>query len=403
MELKRGYKQTEVGVIPEEWEVGYIRDSFDVRNQLRLPISQSVRARMVGPYPYYGPTSVQGWINEYRVEGEYALIGEDGDHFLKWRNQPMTLLVRGKFNVNNHAHLVQGTKNLTEWFYWFFANRDITSHLTRQGAGRYKLTKAALLQLPCALPSRLEQGAIAGALSDVDALICALDQLIAKKRGLKQAAMQQLLTGHRRLPGFTSEWEASTLDHAAEIQAGINKSVSEMGRGALYVTVQDLYDETSIRTQRLGRIRLSPQEVQAKSLRVGDIVIGKSSVKRDGIGFPSQFLGCGEPVVFSGFTYRVRARQGIADATFLFYALRSNKTRQWVIDNSQASALTNINRSIANAIPIALPPVAEQSEIAAVLRDMDAELAALGQRLAKTRALKQSMMQELLTGRTRLV
>ncbi len=157
---------------------------------------------MSGPYPYYGPTSVQGWINEYRVEGEHALIGEDGDHFLKWRDQTMTLLVSGKFNVNNHAHIVKGSKNLTAWFYWYFANRDISGSLTRQGAGRYKLTKATLLKLPCAVSSLPEQRAIAEALSDVDGLLGGLDQLIAKKRDLKQAAMQQLLTGQTRLPGF---------------------------------------------------------------------------------------------------------------------------------------------------------------------------------------------------------
>jgi type I restriction enzyme S subunit len=109
MEVKRGYKQTEMGVIPDDWDVQPVADAFDVCDHLRLPISESVRERMTGPYPYYGPTSVQGWINEYRVDGEYALIGEDGDHFLKWQSQSMTLLARGRFNVNNHAHLVRGT------------------------------------------------------------------------------------------------------------------------------------------------------------------------------------------------------------------------------------------------------------------------------------------------------
>lgn len=151
MEVKPGYKQTEVGVIPEDWKVKNIGDSFNVCNYLRLPISQSVRKNMAGSYPYYGPTGVQDWINEYRIEGEYTLIGEDGDHFLKWQSQPMTLLVNGKFNVNNHAHLVQGTNNLTKWFYWFFANRDLTPYLTRQGAGRYKLTKSSYSRflVPC--------------------------------------------------------------------------------------------------------------------------------------------------------------------------------------------------------------------------------------------------------------
>ena len=154
----------------------------------------------------------------------------------------------------------------------------------------------------------------------------------------------------------------------------------------------------------LSRIKVSNVEIEKNALQVGDIVFGKSSVKRDGIGYPSQFLGCAEPVVCSGFTYRARARQRVANATFLFYALRAEQTRQWVIDNSQASALTNINQRIADAIPLRMPPsLPEQTAIAEVLSDMDEELAALETRLAKTRALKQGMMQSLLTGRIRLV
>ena len=112
---------------------------------------------------------------------------------------------------------MRGTKNLTEWFYWFFANRDLTPYLTRQGAGRYKLTKAALVQVPVALPLPSEQRAIATALTDVDELVGALDRLIAKKRDLKHAAMQQLLTGQTRLPGFTSEWEETSLGTVASL------------------------------------------------------------------------------------------------------------------------------------------------------------------------------------------
>jgi type I restriction enzyme S subunit len=265
------------------------------------------------------------------------------------------------------------------------------------------LPREKFVEVPIPVPTPVEQRAIAAALSDVDALLAKLDQLIAKKRDIKQAAMQQLLTGKKRLPGFSGEWETATLKQAAEISAGINKPISEMGSGALYVTVQDLYDGTSIQIQRLGRIKVSPLEVQAKVLVADDIVFGKSSVKREGIGFPSRFLGSREPVVFSGFTYRARARNGIADATFLFYALRWNKTRQWLIDNSQASALTNINQSIADAIPVPLPSIHEQTAIATILSDMDAEIAALEARRDKTRDLKQGMMQELLTGRIRLV
>ena len=198
-------------------------------------------------------------------------------------------------------------------------------------------------------------------------------------------------------------WKIASLKQVAEIGTGINKPVSEMGTGALYVTVQDLYDGTSIRTSRLGRIKVTLAELERKSLAVGDIVFGKSSVKRDGIGYPSQFWGCAEPVAYSGFTYRARARQGTSDPTFLFYALRADETRRWIIDNSQSSALTNINQTIADAIPIRLPPtVSEQRVIAKALSDVDALLDGLVRLVAKKRDLKQAAMQQLLTGQTRL-
>jgi type I restriction enzyme S subunit len=238
----------------------------------------------------------------------------------------------------------------------------------------------------------------------MDSLISGLDDLIAKKRDIKQATMQQLLTGKTRLPGFSGEWEVKRLVDVAEIRPGINKPIANMGTGTLYVTVQDVYREYAIQNEGLTRIQITDSEQESYRLESGDVVFGKSSVKRTGIGYPGKFLGCDECVVFSGFTYRARARKGIYDQDFLFYALREDTTRRWVINNSQASALTNMNFSIAASIPVCYPPsLPEQQAIAKMLTDMDADLEALEQRRDKTRELKQAMMQELLTGRTRLV
>jgi len=375
MEVRAGYKQTEVGVIPEDWDVGYVGDSFNICNQLRLPISQSIRERMAGAYPYYGATGVQGWINEYRVEGEYALIGEDGDHFLKWSTQPMTQLVKGKFNVNNHAHLIRGTSNLTEWFYWFFANRDISNYLTRQGAGRYKLSKAALLQVPCALPPPPEQRAIATALSDVDALLAALDKLIAKKRDIKQAAMQQLLTGKTRLPGFSGEWEVKRLGDMLSVRHGksqhhiavkdgqypILATGGEIGR-----TNTALYDKPSVLIGRKGTID-KPQYQDSPFWTVDTL-------------FYTELFA-------------------IAHPKFVFFKFLMIDWRSY----NEASGVPSLNASTIEGIEVSVPEYEEQAAIATVLSDMDAELAALEQQRDKTLALKQGMMQELLTGRIRLV
>ena len=111
-----------------------------------------------GEFRYYGPTGVLSWINEYRVEGEYFLLGEDGDHFLKFETQPMTILVNGKFNVNNHAHLVRGVGECsTAWACRYFEHKDLSPWLIKQGVGRYKLRNETLKTIPIVVPPPHEQ------------------------------------------------------------------------------------------------------------------------------------------------------------------------------------------------------------------------------------------------------
>ena len=298
-----GYKQTEAGVIPEDWDVDVVGNSFEICNQLRLPISNTARERMAGPYPYYGPTGIQGRINEYRVNGKYALIGEDGDHFLKWQSQSMTLLVEGKFNVNNHAHLVCGKANQTEWFYWYFSNRDITPHLTRQGAGRFKLTKASLLQIACPLPSQLEQRNISKVLSDINTLIGSLEELISKKRDIKQTAMQELLTGKRRLPGFEGEWEVKRLEnHVIFLRNGVNSRAELLPEGRVkYLHYGDIHSSTepSLSPEALPSLP-DAKAARLDRLRDGDLIFADASEDLAGVCKSVELHCAGDTEVVSG-------------------------------------------------------------------------------------------------------
>src|SRR5690606_1145643 len=99
---------TDVGKTTQHWRVVPLGEAAVIENRLRKPLSATVRSRMPGPYPYFGPTGILDTIDEYRLEGQYVLIGEDGDHFLKWASWSMTQLVDGRFNVNNHAHVIRG-------------------------------------------------------------------------------------------------------------------------------------------------------------------------------------------------------------------------------------------------------------------------------------------------------
>ncbi len=124
-------------ICPNDWKTKRIKNISKIYNNLRKPISVDERKTMKGQYPYYGPTGILDYINEYRVSGKYVLIGEDGDHFLKFSEKNMTLLVQGQFNVNNHAHILAGSLECsTEWIFHFYRHMSIYPYLTRQGAGR---------------------------------------------------------------------------------------------------------------------------------------------------------------------------------------------------------------------------------------------------------------------------
>lgn len=361
---------------------------------------------MSGPYPYYGPTGPQDWINEFRLEGEYALIGEDGDHFLKWKSQPMTLLVRGRFNVNNHAHVVKAiAENHTDWFRWFFASRDITQYLTRQGASRYKLTKGTLARLPCALPSPTEQRAISTALTDADALIESLEQLLTKKRQIKQGAMQELLTGKRRLPGFSQAWTLMHLGEIGRTYGGLTgKSKADFGRGdARYVTFMNVMANVRTSAYALESVQIASSESQ-NMVQPGDLLFNGSSETPEEVALCSWVESCEKNVFLNSFCFGFRPFvQDRISGLFMAYFFRARPGRNAVSSLAQGATRYNIAKTALLQASLKLPSFEEQKAIAETLSSMDEELAALESRLTKARALKQAMAQALLTGRIRLV
>ena len=194
------FKDSEFGRVPKSWEVKTVGESCGIKNTLRYPISREEREKIHGNYPYYGPTGILDFINEYRLDGEYTLIGEDGDHFIKFYEKPQSIHVSGKFNVNNHAHILEGNALVSaRWIYWFFLHRYIGPALTRQGAGRYKLNKDSLQKLEIAVPPMMEQTVIDEKLTSFDKLIYSKKGKFSQTQSLKRSLMQDLLTGKVRV------------------------------------------------------------------------------------------------------------------------------------------------------------------------------------------------------------
>jgi type I restriction enzyme S subunit len=287
--------------------------------------------------------------------------------------------------------------------------------LTRQGAGRFKLTKAALLTIPCALPPAPEQEAITEALSDADTLIESLEQLLAKKRHLKQGAMQELLTGKRRLPGFATgqgykrtevgvipeDW---TIVHLRRLISSVEYGSSAKSKTSGHTPVLrmgNLQDGTIVWDDLVYTDNES--EIRKYLLKTGDVLFNRTNTI-DLVGKSSMYDG-DRPAIFAGYLIRINVDRTLLDSRFLNYVLNTEIARKYSAKVlSVAVGQANINGQKLKTYPIPLPPTkAEQEAIATVLSDMDGEIAALEAKLAKARQIKQGMMQELLTGRIRLI
>ncbi|WP_186131493.1 restriction endonuclease subunit S [Burkholderia gladioli] len=264
-----------------------------------------------------------------------------------------------------------------------------------------KINREDLSAFSIALPPQNEQRAIATALSDVDALLSSLDALIAKKRDIKQAAMQQLLKGKTRLPGFGGEWEVKRLGDCllSNPDYGINAPAAAYSDNLpVYIRITDIDDD--------GRFNPSPR-VSVDSpysgnyiLQDGDVVFARTGAS---VGKSYRYRVQDGPLVFAGFLIRVRPNPKLLMPDFLAGSVTTKGYWNWVRLMSMRSGQPGINGNEYATLPLLLPPIEEQTAIAEVLSDMDAELAALEARRDKTRLLKQGMMQELLTGKTRLV
>ena len=196
-----------LGKVPEHWDVMKVGHAFNIANNLRTPIDRNIRAEQPGEYPYYGPTGILDYINECSVHGEYFLLGEDGDHFLKFSEKAMTILVSGDFSVNNHAHLLQGQDFcLTAWGAAYFETKDITPWLIRQGVGRYKLRKESLVSIPILVPPLDEQYKIVGWVgqikNDINMAIERSQSLIRLLQERRTALISAAVTGKIDLRGW---------------------------------------------------------------------------------------------------------------------------------------------------------------------------------------------------------
>jgi type I restriction enzyme S subunit len=263
--------------------------------------------------------------------------------------------------------------------------------------------------MPIPVPPPPEQRAIAEALSDVDGLLGALEALIAKKRAIKQAAMQQLLTATTRLPGFSGPWETKRLgEDVIYLRTGTNSRAELTSEGPTkYLHYGDIHTSTQVSLNPRVHDMPSLPEDRARTLdrlRDGDLVFVDASEDLDGVGKSMEITGAADVEIVAGLhTIAARFDKSVLVDGFKAFLQFCPVFRQHLRRLAAGTKVYATNRGHISSAEVPLPSVDEQTAIATVLYDMDAEIAALERRAAKTRSIKQGMMQQLLTGRVRLV
>ena len=409
MGLMPGYKKTEVGVIPEEWQARPLGALGSFKNGInKAAIDFGHGSPFINLMDVFGvpkaaeTTDGLGLVNSTLAEQKtYELRGGDvlfvrssvkpegvGLTTLIPTDLPTTVFSGFLLRFRDQGDLVKEFKEHC-FLSAGFRRRLIASSTV---SANTNVNQSALKLLPIGFPpNHDEQRAIAEALSDVDGLLGGLERLIAKKRDLKQAAMQQLLTSQTRLPGFTSEWEEFEFGEVSTIR-NVKVAASSMPAGTVSVELESIEQDS-------GRLRNVSEAAGISSkykFEKGDVLFGRLRA------YLRKYWLAAFDGICSTEIWPLTPRDGRLCAPFLHLIVQTSD----FVNAAGVSYGTHMPRSdwaVLKCFPVRLPPAPEQFAIAAAIADMDAELAALEARRDKTRTLKQAMMQELLTGRTRLV
>ncbi len=409
MEVKTGYKRTEVGLIPVEWDdvkIGEVTKIFIGRDLIADRFSRI--SDSIYRFPVYSNT-----VAEQGLYGFYSVPEYEGDSLtVVGRGVGLgTAFARaGGYGAIGRLLVLFPNGRAEARFLATYINQRVSIFI--ETGGIPQLTGIQFSKYKVALPPLPEQRAIAEALSDADALLEALDRLITKKRDLKQAAMQQLLTGKQRLPGFSGEWEMKTLGEMFDFSGGYTASRDQLSaEGHCYLHYGDIHgaSKTWIDTlsdyQDIPKLNIPLKRVSANSLlRDGDVVFVDASEDDEGTSKHLVVVNK-ERIPFISGLHTIVAKGKTENLVHEYrrYCFQTSAIRQQFLFYAVGTKVSGISKTNIAKLKLPIPSPPEQTAIAAILSDMDAELAALEQRRDKTRALKQAMMQELLTGKTRIV
>tara|TARA_R100000935_G_scaffold31251_1_gene51781 strand:+ start:4466 stop:5755 length:1290 start_codon:yes stop_codon:yes gene_type:complete len=426
-QIRTGYKQTEVGAIPEDWRIATLGELCAFENGDRGVNYPSGNDFVASGIPFVnaghlGLGKIKTDKLDYITRSKFEILGNG-----KFQPNDVLFCLRGSLGkfavvgVDTPEGAVASSliiirprpKALTVQFFVSYLGSKICSEmidLWAGGAAQPNLGGRELARFLVPIPPAIEeQRAIAEALSDADGLLAALEAIVAKKRDLKQAAMQRLLTGKTRLPGFSGGWRVKRLgDHVRFLKNGtLSRAQLTFDATVKYLHYGDIHGSASLwlHPESAGMPCVNPDLVASLDrLEVGDLIFADASEDLHGVGKSIEVSDCSGSEVVSGLhTIAARFDKEILADGFKAYLQFMPPFRDHLKSMAAGTKVLATNRKHIGSAVLALPEPPEQTAIAEVLSDMDADLAALDAQVAKARAVKKGMMQELLTGKVRLI
>lgn len=402
------FKPSEVGPIPEEWEVKALGEVGVFSKGLGVSRSESNSGAL--PCVRYGEiyTDYNDYIKEFRSfisekVAAGAKLMSPGDILFAGSGETKeeigkTVAFLGGVDrayCGGDILILSPSRGYDSKFLGYVCNsQPIVAQKASRGQGDavVHIRSGSLAEVVIPVPPRPEQEKIAEALSDVDALLAAMTKLIEKKRAIKQGAMQQLLTGKKRLAGFTGKWVEKRLGDVADFMTATTPTASIDLRW--YIGTENMLADKAGVTQNFASV---PYKVVREYIK-GDVLTSNIRPYLKKIWLADRNGGCSTDVL----VLRTHDR-AVCIPEFLVMLVSDDAFFDFAMANAVGTKMPRGDKKVLVNFEVRLPSVPEQQAIAAVLSDMDAEIAALEAKLSKYESIKQGMMQELLTGRTRLM
>ena len=383
-------KQTEIGEIPESWELGTIDELAKIYNTLRHPLNAATRANMRGKYPYCGANGIVDYIDNYKFDGEFVLIAEDGGAWGQYENS--AYIMESKFWVNNHAHVIQAKVETSDnYFICYMLNfLNIKSFIT--GDARGKLSKSILLKLKLFLPPLPEQKKIAAVLSEIQKNIDAKEELIKVTTELKKSTMRYLFTygtkGEKtkqtEIGEIPESWELGTIDELAKIYNTLRHPLNAATRANMrgkypYCGANGIVDY------------IDNYKFDGEFVLIAEDGGAWGQYENSAYIMESKFW-------VNNHAHVIQAKVETSDNYFICYMLNFLNIKSFITGDARGK----LSKSILLKLKLFLPPLPEQKKIASILSKIDERIQSYEEQKLALQALFKSMLHKLMTAQIRV-